>query len=94
MSLNLAQYLDFSASAHPDHVAVRLDDQAWTYTELAERARRVANVLRAQGVKRGDKVAMLIPNTPEFAAPHAGILYTGATDVPVNCLLKGNEVAY
>jgi long-chain acyl-CoA synthetase len=94
MSLNLAHYLDISAGLYPEKTAVMLDDHALTYRELAAAANRVASVLRSLGVERGDKVAVMVPNVPEFTAVYFGILRAGATVVPVNCLLKGHEIMY
>src|ERR671914_1189169 len=46
--------------------------------ELQEKSRRLANVLRAHGVERGDRVAMLLPPTPETAAAFFGTFKAGA----------------
>ncbi|MBI5095704.1 MAG: long-chain fatty acid--CoA ligase [Candidatus Hydrogenedentes bacterium] len=86
MSLNLAQYLDIAAQSNPNSTAVILDDFRMTYTELLDVVKRVANALRQRGIGRGDKVAMMIPNTPYFSAVYYGILNVGATVVPVNIL--------
>src|SRR4029453_6689860 len=50
------------ARARPDHIALREADQARTYSELDDRARRVAHALAALGVRRGDRVAVMVPN--------------------------------
>ena len=64
--LNLAHFLDVTARRYPQATAAILDDVRMTWQELAGFARRVANVLRAKGIGPGDKVAMMIPNTPHF----------------------------
>jgi long-chain acyl-CoA synthetase len=94
MSLNLAHYLDLSTQATPDKTAVIFDDESLSYLELNALAKRVANVLKNMGVDRGEKVAMMIPNIPQFPMLYYGILYAGAVVVPVNCLLKSHEIQY
>jgi long-chain acyl-CoA synthetase len=92
--LNLAHYLDVTAKAKPDTTAVILDDMRMSYREVAAFARRVANVLRAKGIQRGDRVAMMIPNTPHFPIIYYGILHTGAVVVPVNVLYQEDEIRH
>lgn len=94
MSLNLAHFINVTAAKHPDITAVILDDYKMTYAELAATIRRIANVLKDKGVERGDKVAMMVPNTPHFPLIYFGILTCGATVVPVNCLYKAKEIQY
>lgn len=94
MSLNLAHFLDITASVHPERTAVILEDFRMTYKALAESAHKVANILADKGIGKGDNVAMMIPNTPYFPIIYYGILHTGATVVPLNCLLHSAEVQY
>jgi long-chain acyl-CoA synthetase len=94
MSLNLAHFLLLTAREKPDKTAVILDDYRFTYQEIYAYAARIANVLKTYGIKRGDKVAMMIPNTPHFPMIYFGILLAGGVVVPVNCLLKGHEIYY
>lgn len=92
MSLNLAECLEHSAQRTPEKTAVILGDVRLSFAELSELARRVAGMLRARGIGRGDKVAMLLPNTPQFPIVYFGILYAGATVVSLNVLLKRREL--
>ncbi|HEO71843.1 MAG TPA: long-chain fatty acid--CoA ligase, partial [Candidatus Hydrogenedentes bacterium] len=94
MSLNLAHYLNITAAEHPDMTGVMLDDFKLSYAELAAMVKRVANVLRNKGIGRGDKVAIMIPNTPPFPILYYGILSCGAAVVPVNVLYKAREIQY
>ena len=94
MSLNLAHYLDISAQANPGKVALMLDDIKLPYIALAGAVKKVANILSGMGIKKGDKVAMMIPNTPHFPIIYYGILNAGAAVVPLNCLLKAPEIQY
>jgi len=92
--MNLAENLVRSAVASPDRPAIRLDDIVLTYSDLDQRSARVAGLLAQRGVGRGDRVAVMLPNIPEFAAVYYGILRAGAVVVPMNPLLKQREVGF
>ena len=92
--LNLASYLDHTAAMYPDTIAVIMDDIKMSYAELAASARRVASILKAKGVRPGDKVAMMVPNIPQFPIIYYGILQAGAVVVPVNSLFKSHEIQH
>ena len=94
MSLNLAECLEVSADTFPDKTAVVLGHLRLSYAELAAATKRVANVLDAKGIGRGDVVAMMIPNTPHFPMIYHGILYTGATVLPMNPTLRRRSIEY
>lgn len=94
MQLNLGSILAGSAEAHADKIAVRLGERALTYRELDRAARGVARALRERGLEPGDKVAIMVPNLPEFTITYFGILYAGCTVVPLNVLLSAPEVSY
>jgi long-chain acyl-CoA synthetase len=94
MHLNLGSILQAAAAARPDQPVVRLNELVLCYRELDRAARGVAASLRDRGVAPGDKVALMIPNVPEFTIGYFGILYAGCTVVPLNVLLSAPEVAY
>ena len=94
MHLNLGSILAATASSRPDHVALRLGDNEMTYRELDRAARGIASALRDRGIAPGEKVALLIPNVPEFTTLYFGILYAGCTVVPINVLLSGEEIQF
>ena len=83
-----------SAAATPEATALKLDDFAMSYAELDRAARGVAHGLAQRGVGNGDRVALLVPNVPEFTIAYFGILYAGAVVVPVNVLAAAPEVTY
>ncbi|HEU4346899.1 MAG TPA: long-chain fatty acid--CoA ligase [Actinoplanes sp.] len=92
--LNLSILLEDSARNHPDRTAVVLGDTRLTYAQVNGAANRVAAMLVARGIRRGDKVALSCPNLPYFPIVYYGILKAGAVVVPLNVLLKGREIAY
>ena len=92
--LNLAMLLELSARRDPGKVAVILDDIKLRYAELNGAANKIANGLVNLGIKPGEKVAIMLPNTPHFVMCYYAILKAGATVVPLNVLFKRHEVEY
>ncbi|MEV0247023.1 long-chain fatty acid--CoA ligase [Nocardia sp. NPDC050712] len=90
LTVNLLQ----SALHYPDRPVLRFGASTVTYADLEERTARVAELLRSRGIAAGDRVAVMLPNVPEFVILYYGILRAGAVVVPMNPLLKSREVAY
>jgi benzoate-CoA ligase family protein len=83
--LNIAErFVDGPAASHPDRVAIIGDPHEVTYGELAGLTNRAGNALRAQGVSRGDRVLIILPDSAEFMAAFFGAAKIGAVAVPVN----------
>ena len=80
--------------AHPDRAALVFGDRTLTHRELHERAQRLAGVLAAAGVGRGDRVALLLHNGFEFVESLLACHHLGAVAVPVNFRLAADEIAY
>jgi long-chain acyl-CoA synthetase len=91
---SLSTNLTAAKEQHPDRVALRCDDLQFTYTEFDAAAARVATLLEQAGIEPGDRVGVMLPNTPAFALVFYGIIYRGAVAVPMNPLLKGREVEF
>ena len=94
MSLSVASILAESAVRHASRPAVVLGDLTLTYEQLWTQARQYAAVLRERGIGEGDKVALLLPNTPHFPLAYYGTLALGGVAVPVHALLKAEEIQY
>jgi len=94
MSLSLAAILAESAHRHAARTAVVFGDERISYRALWEQARRYASVLAAEGIGPGDRVAILMPNVPDFPRAYFAVLSLGAVVVPVCGLLTAEEVAY
>ncbi|MFV9506357.1 MAG: long-chain-fatty-acid--CoA ligase [Oscillochloridaceae bacterium umkhey_bin13] len=92
--LNLALLLEQRSRRDPAKTALIFDDYRMRYAELNGAANKLANALVGLGVRPGDKVAMMLPNTPHFPLSYYAILKAGATVVPLNVLFKQNEVQY
>src|SRR6476661_4165280 len=82
------------ARLRPDQIALRLDDETRTYSELDDRARRVAHALHALGVRRGDRVAIMVPNGIEYFEAAHGTGRLGGIVVPVNVHFKADEAGW
>ena len=92
---SLSHMLRASVERDPDAPAlVEIDGPSLTYSELWERARRVAGGLRAAGVQRGDRVAIRLPNGVDWVLAFFSAQLLGAVAVPVNTRLAEEEVAY
>jgi len=94
MHLNLGTILLANAKHQPGATVLRAGDLELSYAELDRAARGFAASLRARAIAPGDKVALLVPNVPEFLVAYFGILYAGATVVPINVLAAAPEVTY
>jgi long-chain acyl-CoA synthetase len=94
MSFNLAIMLRESAQAFPDRDCCRIGARAVTYAQLDADSDRVAAGLATAGLRRGDKVAVQLPNIPAFLQAYFGILKAGLVMVPLNPMLKAGEIAF
>lgn len=90
----LTNILEDKARTHENHVVFQFRDYPITFGELNERINKVANGFQKLGVKKGDKVAMMLPNCPEFLYTWFGLNKIGAVEVPINLALKGPGLAY
>jgi len=85
-----ADTIEDFARTRPDHIAIYFEDQSWTYAKYNETANRYARWAQAQGIVKGDVVALLMENRPEYLAAWLGIIKIGATAALINTnLVKG-----
>jgi len=92
--INLAATLEHTARLHPDRIALALGNNRLSYRALDAAANQVASALVASGIKPGDRIALACPNLPFFPIVYYGVLKAGASVLPVNVLLKHDEIAY
>ncbi|PWJ54000.1 long-chain acyl-CoA synthetase [Quadrisphaera granulorum] len=93
-SLSVASLLASSAGRHADRIAVVCGEERVTYAELWDQARAYAGAFRARGIGPGDRVAVLVPNVPDFPRVYFGLLALGAVVVPVHLLFTADEVEH
>ncbi len=79
---------------YPDSVALVHSERRYSYRQLADRSWQLANGLRAAGLRKGDRVATLLPNSPAMLEAHFGVPAAGGILVAVNGRLASAEIAY
>jgi long-chain acyl-CoA synthetase len=70
------------------------EGQSWTYSQVRDDANRIANFLAKRGVRKGDRVAVFLPNVPHFPPVLFGSLKAGATVVTCNPMYKAGELNF
>lgn len=90
----LDQALDHAAEAYPERDYVVTDARAYSYSDIKLWSERIAGGLVAAGVRRGDHVAVVMANFPDFVAIKYAIARVGATCVPINFLNRRDELGY
>jgi benzoate-CoA ligase family protein len=76
------------------NTAIECGDERVSYQQLLDRTNRVGNVLRRLGVESGERVLLLLPDSPEFLYCFFGAIKIGAVAVPLNTLLKPHEYEF
>jgi long-chain acyl-CoA synthetase len=98
----LDRLLAESAARHPEHPAIifgapvgsRVMDQALSYRQLDDAVNRFAAAMQKLGVKKGDRVAMFMPNCPQLVIAYYGTLRAGGIAVPSNFLYTADEMEH
>jgi len=91
--MNLKVMLDEAVRRYGEKTAIVFGGRRLAYAELDEASNKVANALLKRGLARGDRVAMLLTNSPEFAVTFFGIVKAGAIAVPLDTRYKLDELA-
>jgi long-chain acyl-CoA synthetase len=81
-----------AAEARPGHLALVHADERLTYGELVERVRRLAGGLAERGIGAGDRVALVLANSPSFVIGFLAVTSLGAAIVPLNPSFKQDEL--
>src|SRR5262245_53886853 len=89
----LQDLVSAQAERTPDAVALRMADASTTYGELETQANQIARVLRDHGCRRGDRVAVVAPMTPNAIAALLAVLKADAIFVPLNASEKRATLA-
>ncbi len=92
--VTLFALMETSARYYPDKTAVDYYGQEITYNELQNNIISLAAALNRMGVKQGDRVAVLLQNTPHFFVSYFGVMRANAVVVPLNPMLVGEELAF
>jgi long-chain acyl-CoA synthetase len=82
--MNIAASFEARSEEKPNAPAIVFESKTISYRALREQASRVANVLRDIGVRKGDRIALFLPNIPAFAYCYLGVVKTGAIVVSIH----------
>jgi fatty-acyl-CoA synthase len=92
--LNPVDFLHRAAYIYPDKTAVVSGHRRYSYRQLAERSWRLANALRSAGLRKEDRVATLLFNSPSMLEAHFGVPAAGGILVAVNYRLSSAEIGF
>src|SRR5580658_6023468 len=87
-------FLARAATVYPDQTAIIHGERAWTYREFFARAKQFASALAKRGIKRGDTVAVVLPNVPAMLEAHYGVAMAGAVLNSINTRLDAAIIAF
>lgn len=93
-TMSIAAILAETAHRMPDRPALHFAGHTIPYGALWDQTRAYAGALRERGVAPGDRVAVIIPNVPDFVRVYYAVLSLGAVVVPVHLLFKADEIEY
>jgi len=93
---NLASYFvdRHATEGRGGKTAVIYEGRSYTYAEIAARVNQAGNALRRTGVRPGDRVLIILPDSPEFVAAYFGAMKIGAVAVPTSTALRPADYAY
>jgi long-chain acyl-CoA synthetase len=80
------------ARVNPNGVAFIVGDDKWKYGWLAAQAERLARGLAGRGIRKGDRIALHMPNRPEFVVSVYACFHIGAVAVPLHARMKTGEL--
>lgn len=92
--MNVVRSLMEAAATHPHKEALRFEGKSWSFAEVESLSSRVAAGLKRSGVNRRDRVALYLPNCPEFIFGYLAIARLGAMAVSIHAQLKKEEVRH
>ncbi|HEY3741995.1 MAG TPA: AMP-binding protein [Bryobacteraceae bacterium] len=91
---NVGDALRRSSGRYPRKRAIQFQERELTYTQLNALANRIARFLLQAGIKRGDPVAILSLNSPEYVATFFACARIGAPLVPINLMLTADDIDF
>jgi malonyl-CoA/methylmalonyl-CoA synthetase len=92
--MHLSHLFDLSLQGRRDKVALEFGNQQLTFGEIAARANRMAHLLRARGLARGDRLCVYLANSLEIIDLYLACVKLGVIYVPINVLYRGREIAH
>ncbi len=90
--MNIRKELCLTADRLPNKSALIFGDRKITFKDIKERAFRISSQISALGIKKGDKIFIYLPNTPEFVEIYLGAASIGVICVPIDFRTYGDEL--
>jgi long-chain acyl-CoA synthetase len=91
---NIREMIIYQGRKYADKILLRFYDEDVTYRDMDKRSKQIAAGLYQLGVRKGDRVCILMDNSPEFYYAYFGIIRLGAIAGPVNCWWQTKEIQY
>jgi long-chain acyl-CoA synthetase len=91
---SIGQAFDAATERDPGRTAVAFYGRSITYRELRDATDRLANALATLGLKKGDRIALYLVNSPQFIIAYFAALKCGATVTPISPVYTSHEVKY
>ncbi|WP_260287150.1 AMP-binding protein [Peribacillus aracenensis] len=91
---NPSQWLNTICAANGDRTAICFKDQKVSYFELGQHTNRIANILKELGLKKGEKIGLLLPNCPEFVYFLYGAVKVGVISACMATTFRGESLEY
>ena len=91
---NLGEMMTIQAKRWKNKPLVYFEDKVYTYMQVEKMANKAARMLKEKGLKKGDKVAVIMENSAHYIISLVTIFKAGAVAIPVNNMLRESEFAY
>jgi long-chain acyl-CoA synthetase len=92
--MNISEHVERGSRDYPERAALVWDGNPISYAECEQRSSQAAGVFAAAGVKAADRVALFLPNSPDFVFAYLGVLKLGAIAVSLNATQTEDETAF
>jgi len=92
--MNICSWIQTNSERWPDKAALIYEDKTLSHSQLFSLVKRFGNALKSLGVVPGERVAIFMPNCPEFLVARWGAIAIGAAASPLNMMFQKNEVRY
>jgi acyl-CoA synthetase (AMP-forming)/AMP-acid ligase II len=94
LTMTIGDYYDRCVESYPTRNAVTCGDRSFSYREIGQKARSLTKALQQLGLKKGDRIAFLMANCPEYIFCEYAVAKTGCTRVPLAVLLSSKDHVY
>jgi long-chain acyl-CoA synthetase len=92
--ISLTELFFQSVEQYSDNTAITFMEKRYTYSELGKLVKKCARLLADEGIGKGDRVAIMLPNCPQYPIGFFGTLLNGAIVVQINPMYKANELMH